>query len=434
MAKKRREVQLEKKAAKKNKTPKTTKTKKTSKRTHAKRFSVGFLIVLLLLIGAGAYFFYTQLVVPTRESERPLSILMVGSDVSEFRDDYFMGTKPEKTDALIVLTFNPNTYTVDMTSIPRDTSVDYVCDSIQDYYGNEWIYDSYQDQINELYQVSGHNMDCLTDSVANFLNIPIDYYVKVNMDQLAGIIDAVGGVEIEVYAPDYYLSQENASLTTTYYWTDGEVVEMDGDQALTYARARHDSEKDYGRGIRQQQVLTEISSQVLNAGMNLDLVDSIFSLVETDMPLKLIYEYYKYVMALKDVIDMIGGDSEVSVDDLPDSVWLNLYDLTGFEGTLVGTQRSREKEIEEFVEYLQSGAVDADELKSEMMKNHQLYNSAYSGHYNVDYDQLYEVSNELRSNLELEEEDVTLPSLEYGDNYAYGLMPSETTLAKQGLV
>lgn len=431
MAKKRREIQLEKKAATKGK---PLKTKKASKRKHAARFSATFVIILLLLIGGAAYFFYTQMIVPTRESKRPLSILMVGSDVSEFRDEYFMDTKPEKTDALIVLTFNPNTYTVDMTSVPRDTSIDYVCDSIQDPYGNSYTGEPYQDQINELYEISGKEMSCLTDSIGNFLNVPIDYYVKVNMDQLSEIIDAVGGVEIEVYAPDYYLSQENASLTQTYYWTSGEIVEMSGDEALTYARARHDSEKDYGRGIRQQQVLTAISENILSAGLNLDLIDSLLSLVETDMPAKLIYEYYKYVMSLKDVIDMIGGESDVNVEDLPDSVWLNLYDLTGFDGTLVGTEKSRQKEIDEFVAYLQSGEVDADELKAEMLKNHQLYNSAYSGHYNADYDQLYEVSNELRKNLELEEEDLDVPSNQYGDNSAYGLLPEETTLAKQGLV
>lgn len=428
MAKKRREIQLEKKAQGNGSNKKS---KKTSKRKHAARFSVTLVILLLILIGGGAYFFYTQMIVPTRESERPLSILLVGSDVSEFRDNYFIN-KPEKTDSLIVVTFNPNTYTVDMTSIPRDTSIDYVCDTIQDPYGNAYTGVAYQDQINELYQVSGQNMQCLEDSIGNFLNIPIDYYVKVNMDQLAGIIDAVGGIDITVHAADYYLSQENSNLDQTYYWTDGEELTMDGDEALTYARARHDSEKDYGRGLRQQQVIMAITQKVLDAGLNLDLIDSLLSLVETDMPAKLVYEYYKYVMALKDVIDMISGKSDVQVEDLPDTVWLNLYDLTGFEGTLVGTEKTRQKEIDDFVAYLQSGAVDAAELKDEMMKNHQLYNSAYSGHYNVEYDQLLEVSTELRANLELEAEDVQVPSNQYGDNYAYGLMPQETTCRKQG--
>ncbi len=427
MAKKRREIQLEKKGKK-------TKTKTGSKRKHAVRFSGVLLIILLLLVAAGAYFFYAQMVVPTREAKRPLSILLVGSDVSSFRDEYFMDTKPEKTDALMVLTFNPNTYTVDMTSIPRDTSVDYVCDTIQDVNGEPYTGEPYQDQINELYQVSGKNIDCLKDTVANFLNIPIDYYVKVNMDQLADIVDAVGGVEITVYAPDYYLSQENQSLTETYYWVNGETVTMDGDEALTYARARHDSQADYGRGIRQQQVIAAITSNILSAGLNIDLIDSLLSLVETDMPPKLIYDYYQYVMSLKDVIDMANGDSDVSVGDLPDTVWLNMYDLTGFEGTLVGNESQREAEIDEFIEYLQSGAVDLYYLKDEMLKNHQLYNSSYSGHYNVQYEQLYVVSNELRANLELEEQDLGVPQNQYGDNYAYGLMPDETTLAKEGLV
>lgn len=425
MAKKRREVQLEKKGIKGNKA-------KKSPRSHTRKLSVTLIVIILLLIGA-TYLYYAQIIVPTRESERPLSILLVGSDVSEFREEYFMGTKPEKTDALMVVTFNPNTYTVDMTSIPRDTSIDYVCDSIQYLDGSSYTGEPYQDQINELYQVSGKNMDCLTTSISQFLNVPIDYYVKVNMDQLAEIIDAVGGVEITVHAADYYLSQENASLTETYYWTDGEVVNMDGDEALTYARARHDSEVDYGRGLRQQQVIKAISGKILEAGFSIDLVDSLLSLVETDMPIKLIYEYYKYFMSITVVGEMIDGKSDILVGDLPDTVWLNLYDLTDFDGQLVGNEKQRQAEIDEFMIYLQSGSVDLDQLKKDMIDNHQLYNSAYSAHYNVEYDQLYEVSNELRNNLGLDEQDVEVPTNMYGDNYAYGLMPDETTMAKQGL-
>lgn len=427
MAKKRREVQLEKKKSNKfKKGPKNT----SPKKSHKLRITLVILIALTALAG---YVFYTQIILPSREAKRPLSILLVGSDISDFREDYFLGTKPEKTDSLIVLTFNPNTYTVDMSSIPRDTSIDYVCDSIQDLDGNKYDGEAYQDQVNELYQVSGKNMDCLTESMGNFLNIPIDYYVKVNMDQLADIIDAIDGITLKVHAADYYLSQINADLTETYYWTDGEEVTMNGDEALTYARARHDSEADYGRGIRQQQVVTAIASQVLEAGFSMDLVNSLFSLVETDMPIKLVYEYYQYFMAISVMSDIISGEkTEVSIDELPNSVWLNLYELTEFEGKLSGLELNSQKDVDAFLEYLQSGKVDTDALEDDMLNNHQLYNSAYSNHYNVEYDQLYEVSNELRKNLELTEEDVTVPSYEYGDNYAKGLMPRETTKAKEG--
>lgn len=423
MAKKRREIQTEKKSI----------NRRSGRRKKAAGVSTTLIVIVLIIIGLLAYLYYSKIVVPTRESKEPLSILLIGSDLSSFREDYFMGTKPEKTDSLILVTFNPDTYTVDMTSIPRDTSVDYICDSIQDPDGVAYTGEAYQDQINELYQVSGHEMSCLTDTVSNFLNVPIDYYVKVNMDQLAEIIDAVGGVEIEVYAPDYYLSQENASLTETYSWTSGEVVTMDGDEALTYARARHDSEKDYGRGIRQQQVIGAIASNILSSGINIDLINNLFSLVETDMPIKLIYEYYKYMMDITTIMGLIEGTGTAELDDLPDSVWLNLYDLTGFDGDLTGTNSQREKEIAEFTEYLTTSNVDQEAVKSEVMKNHQLYNSAYSAHYNVEYDQLYEVSNELRSNLGLEEEDVEVPSYPYGNNSAYGLLPSETTKAKEGI-
>ncbi len=433
----RREVQLEKKSSKKSRKPKKTKAAKQPKSKMVKQRRIGIAMIIIgLLIIAATKIYYASIVVPTRESANPLSILMIGSDVSDFREDYFMGTKPEKTDAIMVVTFNPNTYTVDLTSIPRDTSVDYVCDTIQDLDGNVYPDLVYQDQINELYQVSGKNMQCLEDTVSNFLNVPIDYYVKVNMDQLADIIDAVGGIDITVHAADGYLSQENASLTETYSWTNGEELHMEGDEALTYARARHDSEVDYGRGVRQQQVLEAIIAQILDGKVNLSLIKSIVSMLDTDMPAKLIYDYYNYVMELKTFMGVINSDKnkEVTVDMLPDTAWFNLYDMTGYSGDLIGTERQRNQEVTEFVDYLKTSNIDLKELQSEMLMTHQFYNSAYYGYYNVQYDQLYEVSNALRENLELEEEDVTVPQNQYGDNYAYGLMPSETTKAKQGLV
>lgn len=418
MAKKRREIQLENKRSSKSNSKTKNKIKIIS-------------IIALVLIAIGSYIYYTQLVIPTRESKRPLSILLVGSDMSEFREDYFMGTKPEKTDSLIALTFNPETYTVDMTSIPRDTSVDYVCESIQGFDGTPYTGEQYQDQINELYQVSGKSIDCLKDTVSNFLNIPIDYYVKVNMDQLSNTIDEIGGIDIKVYAPDYYLAQENASLDQTYYWTNEEKVNMDGDQALTYARARHDSERDYGRGIRQQQVIQAITSKILSKGVDMSLIDDLLSIVDTDMPVKLVYEYYKYVAALNDVSLMFSGKNPVDINAVPDTVWLNLYDLTGYDGKLIGTEKQRTKEIEKFIKYVQSDDVDIAKLKDNMMKNHQFYNSSYGGHYNVDKDQLYEISNALRENLKLEKDDVEVPSNKYGDNYAYGLLPKESSKGRQ---
>ncbi len=418
MAKRRKDIQIEQKSNNRKK----------------RRGLLVFLIILLIFICFGVSLYYKQIIIPTRESERPLSILLIGSDVSEFRDEYFMGTKAEKTDALIVLTFNPNTYTVDMTSIPRDTSMDYICSNIQYLDGTPYTGEPYQDQINELYQVSNGSIDCLTDTVSNFLNIPIDYYVKVNMDQLSNIIDTVGGIEIEIYAPDYYLSQENSSMTQVYSWTDGDVVTMDGDEALTYARARHDSEKDYGRGIRQQQVLVSTTKQILSYGFDLDLIGNLFDLVESKMPVKLVYEYYQYIIALKDVFGMIRGENIIPIDELPDSVWLNLYEITGFDGNLIGTDKQRQNEIDEFIEYLQSKDLDTQIIKDELISNHQFYNSTYSGHYNVVEEQLYEISNELRRNLELEEEDVEVPSYVYGDNLAYGLIPEETSLAKEGYI
>src|SRR5699024_8202789 len=137
------------------------------------------------------------------------------------------GTKPEKTDSIMVLTYNPDKQRVVMTSIPRDTAIDYACKNNAGKMN--------RGKINKIYPSSGNKIDCLKDSVSNFLNIPIDHYIKVNMDQLKDIIDSIGSVKIKVHAQDGSLTQINVNNTQTYSWVDGDTEEMKSDEALTYA-------------------------------------------------------------------------------------------------------------------------------------------------------------------------------------------------------
>ena len=223
-----------------------------------------FIIVTTILV---ALFLWFQVIRPMFDKMRPLSFLVVGSDISEVRDAKFNGTKAEKTDSLMVVTFNPNTYTFEATSIPRDTAIDYKCEQ-------EGVAE-HRAKINELYATSGRSMNCLKRTISNFLNVPIDYYVKVNFDQFISLIDSVGPLKITVHAADGYLYQEGIDGTQSYSWKDGDEVEMMGDEALMYARARKDSERDYGRGIRQQQVIAAIVKNTTENLLNLNMVMSL---------------------------------------------------------------------------------------------------------------------------------------------------------------
>ena len=106
--------------------------------------------------------------------QEPFSILMLGVDERD-------GDKG-RSDTMIVLTVNPQKKSVKMLSIPRDTRTEIVGHGTQD-------------KINHAFAFGGAKMSM--DTVENFLDIPIDYYMKINMEGFKDIVDAVGGVTVQ---------------------------------------------------------------------------------------------------------------------------------------------------------------------------------------------------------------------------------------------
>ena len=109
----------------------------------------------------------------TFKKKEPFSVLILGVD--ERKGDR------GRSDTMIVLTVNPNQNSIKMLSIPRDTRTEIVG------HGTE-------DKINHAYAFGGIEMSMAT--VEDFLNIPIDYYLQINMEGFKDIVDSVGGVTV----------------------------------------------------------------------------------------------------------------------------------------------------------------------------------------------------------------------------------------------
>nr|WP_319805505.1 DUF1510 family protein [Cytobacillus firmus] len=152
----------------------------------------------------------------------PITILLMGLDSRP-------GEIGGRADTMVLLTINPHSESMHMVSIPRDT------------YTN---IKGGLNKINSSYQVGGAEMTL--NSVENLLDVPVDYFVKVNMKGFEGIVDAVG--EVEVYN----------DLDFTYgnvHFPKGQ-LKLDGNEALLYARMRkEDPRGDFGRQKRQRQVI-----------------------------------------------------------------------------------------------------------------------------------------------------------------------------------
>ncbi|WP_179395699.1 LCP family protein [Lacticaseibacillus absianus] len=172
--------------------------------------------------------------------QKPISILLMGTDTGEFgRSD------TGRSDTMIVVTINPQGKRTTMISIPRDTLAEMTTSQ----------YTGYQ-KINAAYTFGG--VDATVATIKTLINVPINYYVIVNMAGLEKIVDGIGGIDVNV---KFSWSDPYSHGT----FTKGP-AHLNGKQALAYARMRHaDPEGDYGRQQRQQEVITAIVKNALSA-------------------------------------------------------------------------------------------------------------------------------------------------------------------------
>lgn len=172
-----------------------------------------------------------------------------------------------RSDANMILTINPSTKTVLMTTIPRDYYVQV--------HGQTGLKD-------KLTHAGIYGVDISRQTVEDLFDIEIDYSIKVGFSSVVKLVDLVGGVDIE------------SDTTFNSYHLKGWTVKkginhMNGEQALAYSRERYAyASGDRHRVLNQQQVLEAVMKKVMtNKSLLLkynDLLDSLSELYRTDMP------------------------------------------------------------------------------------------------------------------------------------------------------
>ncbi|MCY9806005.1 LCP family protein [Lentilactobacillus senioris] len=223
--------------------------------------------------------------------KEPISILLMGTDTGALGRNY-----KGRTDSMMVVTINPKKNKTTLTGIPRDTAV-----NIPGYKKQSPA------KINAAYAFGQAETSMKT--VQQMLNIPIDFYVLVNMGGIKKIVDTVGGIDV---TPTLSFKYEG------YKFKKGKKVHMDGKKALAYSRMRYDDpQNDYGRQKRQRQVLMAIiqksgAAQVL---INQDFISSVSSQVKTDLQFKDLFAIANdYRKATKVSETHLQGKSE-QIDD-----------------------------------------------------------------------------------------------------------------------
>ena len=199
------------------------------------------------------------------------------------------------TDTLIVSSFDPNTHSLSMVSLPRDVG------RLPYYAGG-----TYMPRVNTLMQAADRNpeqfphgpMGTLVNEMSYLVGIPIHYYARIDIAGFRALIDAVGGV---------YINVENAVHDEGYGFSPTEIgfhIEpgfhhLDGKYATAYARSRHGS-SDYERARRQQQIILALRDRLSDPSVIASLpsiVDAVSAVIRTNAPLDRLPEILQVALA-----------------------------------------------------------------------------------------------------------------------------------------
>jgi LCP family protein required for cell wall assembly len=225
--------------------------------------------------------------IPPWDGTERLNILLIGSDQRPHEGTY-------NTDTLIVVSIDPTTKQVAMFSLPRDSwGIPLPSGPLTGAFGS-----TFKHKINSLFTsvrgrpdlVPGTSLtrgyNGLKEVLGNLYGLDIKYFVEVNFDGFKQVVDAMGGVTINVQVPvlDESYPSDTGRLSRVYIPTG--IQHMTGAQALVYARSRHGSD-DFDRGYRQQRVLTSMREQANIANLIPripDLLAAVKKTVRTDIP------------------------------------------------------------------------------------------------------------------------------------------------------
>lgn len=245
----------------------------------------GRLVIFLILLGAlGTGIFWTSVwvydtfinpphakvaaadetIMKDEKLNERINILLLGIDDGDSEAAEY---EPKRTDAIILLSFDPKENKVAVLSIPRDTKV--ILPGHKD-----------PDKINAAYAYGGAVM--AKQTVANLLRVPIHYYALANWRGFIDVVDLIGGVDLYV-EKDMYYEDPYANLVIDIKHG---YQHMDGETAGKYVRFRKDELGDIGRVQRQQKFMKAAAEQmfsVQNVGKISSLMATIDKYVDTDL-------------------------------------------------------------------------------------------------------------------------------------------------------
>ena len=348
------------------------KKKKKEKESGGCLWKILLVVLILLLAFGGGYIYYlfhsgkkaaeNAYVEDSRtkselrdESVQPLtdniSIMIVGIDDSEKRSQ---GEGNSRSDALLVATLNNKDKSIKLISIPRDSYV-YIPTV------------GYKDKITHAHAYGG--IDATRETVEGLLNVPIDYYFRVNFDAFIEIVDALGGVTVDV---PYEINELDENDKRTVHLMPG-TQEVNGREALALARTRH-QDSDVERGKRQQMILEAIASKATSV-TSFTKYDKVLAAVGNNMQTDMTFDEMKSLFAyLQNGMPDIDSLSLKGSDDMSSGIYYYLLQ----DDSLLETRQTLQKHLGLTIDTKLNLSEDEEVIKEPTTKQNTGFQSNYN--------------------------------------------------------
>ena len=322
--------------------------RKTSKKRRIWPWILMLVVFLTAALG-GAYFASNSLTekpVEKKQSEELLTakdkatIMIMGVDE---RDD-----DVGRSDTLMIASIDPKTNQASLLSVPRDTRVK--------------IKGHGFDKVNAAYAYGKEKLS--QDTVENLLGVSVDHYVIINTKSFKKIIDAVGGIDIDVPKRMHYEDpwDDDGGLIIDFH---PGMQHMDGAKAVTYVRYR-DEEGDLGRIRRQQDFVRAFMEKLVSPSIIPKLptvIKEVMGSLETDLSFRQLLEFVGTLKESKNnglKTDMVPG-KPLYIDGvsywIPDLNKLRLTVADTLGVSLSGKYKTKmEADIREYENSIPAGA------------------------------------------------------------------------------
>ena len=277
-----------------------------------------------------------------KDITEPFTVLLLGVD-SKY--DGLENNAAFNGDSIMLISFNPKTLSATVFSIPRDTYVPIACNNNKSY---------------KINSAAAYGTKCMIDTVENLVDVPIDYYVKINFKGVVALVEALGGITIDTDKPDFsknnkrdckgMICEQNSNREfgeNMIYVPVGENITLNGEQALAYARNRHQwALSDFKRIEHQQAVVNAIANKaksIRDINTLYNVLNAVANNIDSNMSTKQILNFYNVIKnALMN--NSFSDDEFINIQ----KTYLSGYDLTLYlNGYSTYTYQYYEESLEE---------------------------------------------------------------------------------------